>query len=101
MCVTVCFSVEITLRLKNFRGSDFLVFGNNRSTFEMYEYLILTFKFKPMKKFSPAMSVIVGLFMLFRYLFGLWRRQDGSYCQTGKSRRRPRLPIGKYPARIL
>ena len=42
-----------------------MVFGNNRSTFEMYEYLILTFKFKPMKKFSPAMSVIVGLFMLF------------------------------------
>ena len=49
-----------------------MVFGNNRSTFEMYEYLILTFKFKPMKKFSPAMSVIVGLFMLFAGIYSVY-----------------------------
>ena len=57
-----------------------MVFGNNRSTFEMYEYLILTFKFKPMKKFSPAMSVIVGLFMLFAGIYSVY----GSHATVPK-----------------
>lgn len=38
VCVTVCFSGETPLRLKNFKGSDFLGFGDIRSNFEMHKY---------------------------------------------------------------
>ena len=72
MCIIACISGRNSPCLKNFSGPYFLGFGDICSTFEMYEYLILTFKFKPMKKFSPAMSVIVGLFMLFAGIYSVY-----------------------------
>lgn len=55
-----------------------------------------------MKKFSPAMSVIVGLFMLFAGIYSVYGGgKTAVIVKQVKVGGGPRLPIGKYPARIL
>lgn len=63
--MAIYFSIRVALQLGGFENSSFLIFKGGHSAFRVCRCLVLAFGFGPVGGFSPTVSMVINLFVLF------------------------------------